>query len=92
MGSARPPKTVFTDSDLDQLEWALDAVITALEARSGRIEEATKAHLRSQLFVLACNGMTDPEKLRDHLLMSFGRATEAPFPPKPKPEGRRPNR
>jgi hypothetical protein len=90
MGSARPPKTVFTHTDLDQLEWVFEAVTTALEAQRGRIEDSTKGYIRRRLFVLACNGMTDPDKLREHLLMSFGHPKAAAIPPKTKPEERRP--
>jgi hypothetical protein len=43
MGSCRPPKTAFLDSDLAQLEWVYAEVCAALEGERGRIEETTKA-------------------------------------------------
>ena len=73
MGSIHPPKTVFLDADLAQLQWVFDEVCSALESQRGRIEEDTKAYIRRRLFVLACSGMSDPETLRDHLFVSFNR-------------------
>ena len=58
-------------SDLDQLQWVFDEVCTALESQRGPMKEGAKASLRRRLFLLACNGMDDPNKLREHLLASF---------------------
>jgi len=70
------PKTVFLDADLAQLQWVFDEVCSALEGQRGRVEEDMKTYIRRRLFVLACNGMNDPESLRDHLLASFMRSPE----------------
>lgn len=76
MGFARPAKTVFTDTDLDQLEWVLSSVCSTL----GPADNETMIEIRRRLFALASNGVTDPEKLREHLLMSLGRTKEAAAP------------
>jgi hypothetical protein len=76
MGSMHAPKTVFFDTDLAQLQWVFDEVCSALETQRGRIEEDTKSYIRRRLFVLACNGMSDPEILRAHLLTSFQRSPD----------------
>lgn len=75
MGSSQSPKTVFSNSDLAQLEWVLQDVCASLEAKRGRIGEETKTYIRRRLFVLACNGMDDPLELRDHLVASFARVS-----------------
>jgi hypothetical protein len=76
MGSIHPPKTVFHDADLAQLQWVCDEVCSTLERQRGRIEEETKACIRRRLFVLACNGMSDPETFRVHLLARFKRSPD----------------
>ena len=76
MGSIHPPKAVFFDADLAQLQWVFDEVCSALESQRGRIEEDTKSYIRRRLFVLACNGLHDPETLRSHLLASFNRSAD----------------
>ena len=70
------PNTSFTSSDLDQLQWVFDEVCTALESQRGPMKEGAKASLRRRLFLLACNGMDDPNKLRKHLLASFTRRSK----------------
>ena len=75
MDSSRSPKTVFSNSDLAQLEWVLQDVCASLEAQGGCIEDETKTYIRRRLFVLACNGMNDPLELRDHLVASFTRVS-----------------
>lgn len=68
-GSFQYPKTVFTERDLTELEWVLDCTFSAL----GSPDEETKAFLRYRLFLLACNGVYDSEKLRDRLIASARR-------------------
>ena len=72
MGSFRDPKTAFVESELAQLEWVLDSVFKTL----GSTDEDTKAILRRKLFLLACNGIENPEKLRDTLVASVQRIDE----------------
>ena len=64
MGSFQYPKTVFEERDLSELEGVLDCTFRAL----GSPDEETKAMLRHRLFLLACNGVYDTEKLRDRLI------------------------
>jgi hypothetical protein len=66
MGSLLRPKTAFTESDLSELEWVLEGCFRHL----GSPDDETKAILRRRLFVLACNGVNDPEQLRDRLIAS----------------------
>jgi hypothetical protein len=66
MGSFLRPKSAFTESDLSELEWVLEGSFRAL----GSPDDETKAILRRRLFVLACNGVNDPEQLRDLLVAS----------------------
>jgi hypothetical protein len=65
MGS-RYPKTSFVESELAQLEWVLESVWAAL----GETDESVKAAIRRKLFLLACNGVSDPEILRNRLVAS----------------------
>jgi hypothetical protein len=74
MGQATPPKTVFNESDLAQLEWVLEAVFKAVDAHAA--DQDTKQSIRRRLFLLACNGMSEPEVLRDHLIESFTHAKD----------------
>jgi hypothetical protein len=74
MGSCKPPKTAFNDADLNDLEWVFEAVCAALKGRD--LTEDNKAFLRRRLFMLACNGMTDPDVLREHLIASFARQND----------------
>ena len=76
MGSFRPPKASFVDADLAQLQRVFDEVCSALESQRGRIEEDTKSYIRRRLFMLAYNGMNEPENLRNQLLASFTRSSE----------------
>jgi hypothetical protein len=69
MGSFQTSKTSFNEADLSELEWVLGAVLESLETT----DEDTKTILRSKLFLLACNGISDPEKLRDRLMASAKR-------------------
>jgi hypothetical protein len=64
MGSFLRPKTAFTESDLSELEWVLEGCFRAL----GSPDDETKAILRRRLFVLACNGVNDPDELRNRLV------------------------
>jgi hypothetical protein len=61
-----PPKAVFHDTDLAQLEWVYDDVRAALEAKRGQLEEDTKLSIRRRLFMLARNGMGDTGALRNN--------------------------
>jgi hypothetical protein len=72
MGSVRYPKTAFMESDLSELEWVLESVFEAL----GSTDEETKAILRRKLFLLACNGIDNAEKLRATLVASAQRIDE----------------
>src|SRR6185312_16150802 len=78
MGSCSPPKIAFSDSDLNELEWVFESVCTAIKG-PGSLTEDTKGFLRRRLFMLACNGMTDPNVLRAHLVASFVRQPLANF-------------
>jgi hypothetical protein len=73
MGSQSPPKTVFDQSDLAELDWVLDDVCTALKG-AGEFDDDKKSAVRRRLFMLVCNGMNDPQVLRDHLILSFERS------------------
>jgi hypothetical protein len=68
-------KTAFTDIDLAQLEWVYEEVRAALEEQQGRIEDGTKTIIRRRIFMLACNGVADPDVLRSNVLTSFTRTT-----------------
>ena len=72
MGSCKHPKTAFSDTDLNELEWVFESVCTAIKG-PGSLTEDTKNFIRRRLFVLACNGMSDPDDLRDHLLANVAR-------------------
>jgi hypothetical protein len=69
MGSS---KTSFSENDLAELEWVYLSVCSAL----GTLDDANKALVRRRLFLLACNGMNDPEMLSTHLIDSFKRSME----------------
>ena len=73
MGSQSPPKTVFHESDLAELDWVLDGVYVALKG-VGELDIDQKNALRRRLFMLVCNGVDDPQVLRDHLIVSFERS------------------
>jgi hypothetical protein len=76
-GHCKIPKTTFTDTDLNELEWVFESVCTTIKGH-GLLTEATKNFIRRRLFVLACNGMTDPDDLRDHLVANVSRQTLKP--------------
>ena len=67
-----PSKTSFSDNDLAELEWVYQSVCAAL----GTLDEADKALVRRRLFLLACNGIDDPETLSAHLVDSLKRSME----------------
>jgi hypothetical protein len=72
--SADPPsKTAFSETDLAELDWVLDGVCAALK-NAGELDDDKKRALRRRLFMLVCNGMNDPQVLRDHLIVSFERS------------------
>jgi hypothetical protein len=73
--SCGTPKTVFNSSDLERLQAVFDEVCMALLSQSGQMNKGTKAAIRRRLFLLATNGMNDPNKLRDHLLTSATRTS-----------------
>jgi hypothetical protein len=73
MGQIGPPKTAFSDADLAELEWVYQSVCSALET----FDQSEKASLRRQLFLLACNGMNDPEMLRARLIEGFMRSKKS---------------
>jgi hypothetical protein len=70
MGNMGPPKTVFYEPDLAELEWVFQSVCSALNFP----DENETAAIRRRLFLLACNGMNDPELLTRHLIESFTRS------------------
>jgi hypothetical protein len=67
MGSS---KTSFSENDLAELEWVYQSVCSTL----GTLDEKDKALVRRRLFLLACNGMDEPEMLNAHLIDSFRRS------------------
>ena len=67
------PKTTFTEADLVVLDQVFDDVCAALK-RTTELSERRKNAIRRRLFMLACNGMTDPDALRDHVIVSFERS------------------
>ena len=67
-------KTAFSNDDLVELEWVLASVCEALEAGQGKPTHEEKARIRRRLFVLSCNGMSEPRSLRNHLVRSFSRS------------------
>jgi hypothetical protein len=46
--------------NLNELEWVFESVCAAVRVL-GSLPEDSKAFLRRRLFMLACNGMTDPD-------------------------------
>jgi hypothetical protein len=70
MGQVGTPKTVFYDADLAELEWVFQSVCSALDLPNNH----ETASVRRRLFLLACNGMNDPEMLRTQLIESFTRS------------------
>jgi hypothetical protein len=68
MRSARPCSGSFTEDDLAQLEWVLHSVYATKP-----FDEDARGAIRRMLFALACNGMNNPEELRDHLVKDIGR-------------------
>jgi hypothetical protein len=73
MGSFRSPKRAFSESDLTELEWVLEAVYGAVQPP----DEETRAMLRRTLFLYACNGISDPDILRDRLIARAARSAGA---------------
>jgi hypothetical protein len=71
--SCGPPKTSFSEADLVVLDRVFDDVCTALKG-ARVLSERRKNAIRRRLFMLACNGMSDPEALRDHIIVSFERS------------------
>ena len=72
MGQIGPAKTVFYEPELAELEWVFQSVCSAL----GFPDEHETACIRRRLFLLACNGMNDPDMLSTHLIDSFKRSME----------------
>jgi hypothetical protein len=70
MGQIGPPKNVFYEPDLAELEWVFQSVCSTL----GFPDEHETAAIRRRLFMLACNGVNDPEILSTHLIESFTRS------------------
>jgi hypothetical protein len=70
MGHVGPAKNVFYDADLAELEWVFQLVCSELNFP----DEHETVSIRRRLFLLACNGMSDPEMLRAHLIESFRRS------------------
>jgi hypothetical protein len=70
MGQIGPPKIVFYESDLAELEWVFQLVCSALDFP----DDHETASIRRRLFLLACNGMNDSEMLTRHLIESFTRS------------------
>ena len=71
-GHCKIPKTTFNDTDLNELEWVFECACTTIKGH-GLLTEDTKSFIRRRLFMLACNGMTDPDDLRDHLVANVTR-------------------
>jgi hypothetical protein len=69
-------KNCVLNDDLAELEWVFASVCDALEADQGKPDEEERARIR-RLFVLACNGMSEPRSLRNHLVRSFTRRRRA---------------
>ena len=61
---------VFYESDLAELEWVFQLVCSELNFP----DEHETASIRRRLFMLACNGISDPEMLKAHLIESFTRS------------------
>ncbi len=53
-GHCKSPKTAFTDTDLNELEWVFECVCTTIKGH-GLLTENTKSFIRRRLFMLACN-------------------------------------
>ena len=70
MGAVGPTKNVFYEADLAELEWVFQLVCSELNFP----DEQETVSIRRRLFMLACNGMTDPEMLKAHLIQSFTRS------------------
>ena len=70
------PKDEFSNDDLVELEWVFASACEALEARHGKPDEEERVCIRRRLFMLACNGMSDPLEMRYHLVRSFTRSRE----------------
>jgi len=68
------PNIAFSSSNLDGLDLVYDEVCEAIEHQRGQLRERTKSSIRKHLFLLACNGMNDPEALRNRLVTSFTRS------------------
>jgi hypothetical protein len=67
MGEVGSPKNVFYEADLAELEWIFQSVCSALNFP----DEKKTASIRRRLFMLACNGMNDPELLTRNLIANF---------------------
>src|SRR5262245_10145447 len=77
MGNIGPPKGVFTDTDLAQLEWVFQSVCSALDAAEAAPDEEEKASIRRRLVLLARNGMNDQEALSARLIENYMRSKKA---------------
>jgi hypothetical protein len=64
VGSVRDPKEVSIETDLARYEWVLHGVFNSVAP----VCDETKASLRYNLFLLARNGIDDPERLREALI------------------------
>ena len=73
MNAVPPPKDAFAESDLARYEWVLNGVFNSL----GPIDNQTRAILRRNLFLLAGNGIEDPERLRSVLIANTRRRASA---------------
>jgi hypothetical protein len=71
--SCGTPKTAFSEADLVVLDRVFVDVCAGLKGGT-EINERRKDAIRRRLFMLACNGMTDPDTLRDHIIVSFERS------------------
>jgi hypothetical protein len=71
--SCDPAKTSFSETDLVELDWVLEEVCSVLKDTM-ELGEDRKNTIRRRLFMLVCNGMSDLDALRDHLILSFERS------------------
>jgi hypothetical protein len=63
----------FSETDLAELDGVFEDVCAAVNA-TGELDEGTRGAIRRRLFVLACNGMTNPKAMRHHLILNFSRS------------------
>src|SRR5262245_5273998 len=71
-GQMGPPKPVLLDVDLAELEWVFQSVCSALDYPG----EQETVSIRRRLFLLACNGMNDPELIRTRLIENFAQSNK----------------